>query len=92
MYRLINDYNISKIKEKVKIDITSLPVIEILVKESNGLEFKVDQVNKRLIYSANTTGKELNLVIVLKITNLDPITKKTSTIESGEIRLTKFAI
>lgn len=92
MYRLINDYNISKIKEKVKIDITSLPVIEILVKESNGLEFKVDQVNKRLIYSANTTGKELNLVIVLKITNLDPITKKTSTIESGEIRLTQFAI
>ena len=63
-----------------------------MVKESNGLEFRVDQLNKRLIYSANTTGKELSSVIVLKITNLDPITKKTSIIESGEIRLTQFAI
>lgn len=89
MYRLINDYNISKIKEKVKIDITSLPVIEVVVKENNGLNFKIDQVNKRLIYSANTTGKKLDSVIVLRVNNLDPVTRKTNTLESEEIRLTQ---
>lgn len=89
VYRLINDYSISKIKEKVKIDITSLPIIEIEEKNNTGIRFTIDQVNKRLVYLPNESKKKLSSAIVLRLANLDPTTNKIIELRSEEINLTQ---
>lgn len=88
IYRLTNDYNILKIKEGEKIDITSLPIIEIET-DNTEIKFSVDQLNKRLVYPSNKSGKTLSTTIVLRITNLDPITNKTIELRSEKINLTQ---
>ena len=87
IYRIINNYSILKIKEKEKINIISLPIIEIEEKDNTGMKFTIDQVNKRLIYSPNTSNKPLSSIIMLKLRNLNPITNEIEELLSEGVKL-----